>query len=162
MAGGASHYFSGYVIWLSIGWIVFPADDWWRLMPFRCIDLFSFFQIGGPNSNRFQPWRLLDWVLQGFTTCPLHCNEFYRVLPGFTGFHWVLLGYIGFYWIWMGFTRLLPGFTGFYRVSTGSDWFWPSFLWIYCVWRRSNEFFLPIEWQIGAFCASVGCGCDRR
>ena len=59
---------------------------------------------------------------------------FYRVLPGFTGFHKVILGFNGFYRVlegFRGFYGVLRGFTGFHRVLTCS-----------CNFR-----FVPIGWS---------------
>ena len=60
--------------------------------------------------------------LQYWNELWMKVNEFYLVVPSFTGFYWVLLGFTGFYWVFVGFIRfywVFPSFTGFYRVLLG-------------------------------------------
>ena len=78
----------------------------------------------------------LSWILLGF-------NEFYWVLPCFTGFYRVLVGFTEFYWVLPNFTGILPsltvllGFTEFY-------WVLPSFTGFYRVLPSVTGFFHPL------------------
>ena len=70
-------------------------------------------------STKNQSWNArttfdwVSWCLAGF----------YRVILGFTGFHWVLHWiFTGFYWVIMGFKRLLLAFTEFQSFLRWVHW----------------------------------------
>ena len=67
------------------------------------------------------------WVLLSFNGDIGGFTLYYRVLLGFTEFHWihcVILGFTSFYRIWLDSYRVLPGFTLIHRVLSGFTGFY--------------------------------------
>ena len=131
------------VLWVGGGW------DYWVSLFF-----FTEFICSVRSDHRFPTWKRRNVVSVFIYLFIVTCDAFkisamklflckkkcqvpcrislgltrcYRILPGFTGFHWVLLSYDEFNWIYW----VLPGFTGFYwilpsfsRILMGFTWFY--------------------------------------